>query len=175
MDIKIIDNFLPKEEFEELKGNIVFNATFPFYFQSYVSHDPRFQVDEKTNELWNWYATHSFYNYDKPESNYCPRIVEIFIPKFQEMGIYKSLMRIKANLYPHTDVIREHSQHDDYSFKHYAALYSLNTCDGFTRMSDGTKIDSVENRIFFFDGSEFHNSSTTTNVMARYNINFNFL
>ena len=173
--MKIIDNFLSPHEFDELRNNIVYNSNFPFYFQKYVSHDPRVHTDGNTKELWNWYATHTFYQYDKPISELCSRMVQIFIPKFEELGMFKSLMRIKANFYPHTDVIREHSQHNDYSFSHHAAIYSLNTCDGFTRMNDGTKIDSVANRIFFFDGSEFHNSSTTTTEYSRYNINFNFL
>ena len=42
-------------------------------------------------------------------------------------------------------------------------------------MEDGTKIDSVENRLLIFDGIRFHNSSSTTNAKGRYNINFNFL
>ena len=41
-------------------------------------------------------------------------------------------------------------------------------------MHNGTKIDSVANRMVFFDGSQLHNSSTTSNAKERYNINFNF-
>ena len=99
----------------------------------------------------------------------------MFIPKFQKYGSVKSLLRIKLNFYPHTETLKEHGQHVDYDFSCYGAIFSLNTCDGFTRLNDGTKIDSVENRILFFDPSLKHNSTTTTNSSGRWNINFNFL
>ena len=175
MEVKVIDNFLPQSLFEQLQETIVYNARFPLYFQKYVSHDISLKLDKNQGQPWNWYATHEFYNKDAPTSGWCQDIVEIFVPRFQEIGNFKSLMRIKANFYPHTETLREHSRHIDYDFSSHAAIYSLNTCDGFTRLSDGTKIDSVANRMLFFDGGDNHNSSTTTDQMGRYNINFNYL
>ena len=55
------------------------------------------------------------------------------------------------------------------------ALLSLNTCDGYTKLKDGTKIDSVANRVLLFDPCEEHCSTTTTNVKARFNINVNYI
>ncbi len=81
----------------------------------------------------------------------------------------------KVVFYPYTDTVREHAPHVDYDFDHYGAIFALNTCDGFTRLTDGTKIESVENRFFIFNASQFHNSSTTSDAQSRYNINFNFL
>ena len=89
--------------------------------------------------------------------------------------MFRSLLRIKGNFYPHTETLREHAPHTDYKFSHTGALYSLNTCDGFTKLYDGTKVDSVANRILIFDASTSHNSSTTTTSAGRFNINFNFL
>ena len=91
------------------------------------------------------------------------------------MYIYHSLLRIKGNFYPHTETLKEHAGHRDYLYSNTGALYSLNTCDGFTKLYDGTKIDSVANRMLIFDASTVHNSSTTTTAAARFNINFNFL
>ena len=65
--------------------------------------------------------------------------------------------------------------HKDYSFSHSGAILSLNTCDGYTKLKDGTKIDSVANRVLLFDASEEHCSTTTTNVSARINININYI
>jgi hypothetical protein len=170
MEVKVIDDFLPQNLYEELRDATVFNTEMPLYFQDEVSH---FKEDDLyIAEDWNWYATHQFYNYDRPMSKQCERIVQVFADRLIDL---KSLMRIKLNFYPHTETLREHGQHDDYTFPHHAAIYSLNTCDGFTRLSDGTKIDSVGNRMLFFDGSTLHNSSTTTNAKGRYNINFNYL
>ena len=51
-------------------------------------------------------------------------------------------MRIKINFYPYTDTVKEHQPHFDYDFDHYGAIFSLNTCNGFTRLKDGSKFDS---------------------------------
>ena len=85
------------------------------------------------------------------------------------------MIRIKLNAYPYTSVVKEHKEHVDYDFKNMGALFSLNTCDGYTKFNDGTKVESVANRIVFFDASNYHQSSTTSNAKLRYNINFNFL
>jgi len=64
--------------------------------------------------------------------------------------------------------------HQDYEWEHKGALLSLNTCDGYTRFETGEKIDSVANRIIFFDPSIRHTSTNTTNDKRRININFNY-
>jgi hypothetical protein len=168
MDYKVINNFLPKEEFENLKNLIVYGSNFPLYISDKVTFAEESEYD------WRWYANHMIYTNNVPYSDHFKSIYDIFIPKFSQIVGVKSLLRIKVNLYPHTNIVRENEKHADYEFPHHAALFSLNTCDGFTRMNDGTKIDSIENRIVFFDGSLLHNSTTTTNK-ARYNINFNWL
>ena len=45
----------------------------------------------------------------------------------------KSLLRIKINFYPNTHEVVEHTSHIDYDFSHTAAIFSLNTCDGYTK------------------------------------------
>ena len=85
-----------------------------------------------------------------------------------------SLIRIKCNLYPWTNEVREHATHVDYRFPHNGPLFSLNTCDGYTKLEDGTKIESVENRMLLFNGGSEHCSTTTSNEKVRFNINFNF-
>ena len=165
MDIEIIDDFLPQDELDEVK-NLVMSDRFPYYIQNAVA------CETEQKNSWNWYATHTLYVDDFPRSEFCHEICDRFIPRFSN---YKSLVRAKVNFYPWTEVLKEHSPHVDETFDHTAAIFSLNTCDGFTRMEDGTKIDSVENRLLIFDGIRFHNSSSTTNAKGRYNINFNFL
>ena len=85
------------------------------------------------------------------------------------------LLRIKANLYPSSETLQEHIMHVDFDYSHCTALFSLNTCDGYTKLKDGTKINSVANRVLLFDASEEHCSTTTTNVSARINININYI
>ena len=168
MELNIIDDFLSHEDHRQLKNLIVFNQNFPLHFQREVSGD------KKHRENWDWYATHTLYYQDHSCSPYTNDICNYFIPKFMKMDIFKSLMRIRVNFYPYTNRVKEHSPHVDYKFSHHAAIYCLNTCDGFTRIGR-EKVKSVANRMYFFDGSVEHNSSTTSDDCGRYNLNFNFL
>ena len=85
----------------------------------------------------------------------------------------KSLIRIKVNLYTRTDYLVHHPDHCDTGFSHKGALFSLNTCDGFT-VINGEEIPSVANRMIFFDPSIPHHSTNCTNAPHRMNINFNY-
>ena len=113
--------------------------------------------------------THVIYNENKPNSNY----YEIIIPLLDKLKA-RCLIRVKANLYPNTERLHEHPMHIDRDFSHSGAILSLNTCDGYTKLKDGTKIDSVANRVLLFDASEEHCSTTTTDDFARFNININY-
>ena len=164
--VEVVDNFLPLNEFYNIRSIIV-SADFPWHYQGRVA------VENMTEDQpWNWYQTHLVYVDNHARSKYYDKIAEIFLPKFEDL---KALIRIKANFYPNTETLREHLPHTDYEFEHTAAIFSLNTCDGFTRIKDDTKIESVKNRIVFFDGSTTHNSSTTTSDRVRWNLNFNYL
>ena len=97
---------------------------------------------------WDWYHTHKLYDNDKITSEFFEPVYNMIIPKIREVSEYHSLMRIKVNSYPNTKIINEHDQHSDYQFSSYGGILSLNTCNGFTRLHDGTKVDSIENRFF---------------------------
>ena len=81
---------------------------------------------------------------------------------------------IKANLYPSLNKIIEHGSHVDQNFKHNGFIYYLNTNNGYTKLSDGTKIESIENRGLFFDSSLPHQSTNCTDQNIRINLNFNY-
>tara|TARA_B100001113_G_C20889197_1_gene526188 strand:- start:157 stop:726 length:570 start_codon:yes stop_codon:yes gene_type:complete len=170
-DVVVLDNFLAEDEFKKLQDLIVMNPDFPLYFQKEVNDSG----DTCESTYWNWYQVHTIIKDDAVYSKHFNMFKDLFIERFKQLNIYRALMRIKINMYPYSDNIHEHARHIDYSYKHKGALFSLNTCDGFTKLYDGTKIDSVANRMMFFDPSTDHNSSTTTNAGARYNINFNFM
>ena len=86
----------------------------------------------------------------------------------------KRLIRIKLNLYTRTDYLVHHDDHIDFPHSHKGAVFSLNTCDGFT-VIDGDEISSVANRMVFFDPSILHHSTNCTNKPYRMNINFNYV
>ena len=168
MDTKIIDNFLKNDELDKVRNSIINDI--PLYYTGFVVGS------EKTSSFWNYYFSHVFFTDDDIKSpQYYPYLYKIFIPKIKEIYSYKTLIRLKLNFYPHTETLREHGQHCDTEYSHYGAIFSINTCNGFTRLHDGTKVDSIENRMLFFDASLPHNSTTTTNAHGRLNFNFNFI
>lgn len=86
----------------------------------------------------------------------------------------KSLIRIKANLYPSTENIEYHDKHIDYDFEHRGAIFYLKTNNGYTIVEDDIKVESIANRILLFDPSKPHNSTTCTDDKCRVNVNFNY-
>ena len=169
MEIKIYDNFLPEEKFKELQEVLVMNQFFPIYLYNKVA------VSNEVDYNWNWYGTHIFYLHDRPVSEYYDRIKCLLLDKVMEITNSRSLLRMRLNFYPHSEQLREHEPHVDSEYSHLAGIYCLNTCDGFTKLEDGTKIDSIANRFYTFEAHKYHNSSTTTNAKGRFNINFNLI
>ena len=164
--MKVIDNFLPDDEHKLIHDVVIGNSQdFPIHIITGVSQDP----DIKDQGL-DWYGIHMVYNQGRVSGFY--NIVDQF---FRKRLSVESWVRIKVNFYGNTPQIHEHGVHTDYPFDNTAAVYSINTCDGFTRFADGTRVDSVANRIVIFDGKEVeHNSTTCTNTVGRWNLNFNF-
>jgi len=171
MTVKVYDNFLSKESHEHLCKVMILNQEFSMYFHDNVINT----IDEKFNFYWNWYATHTFYLDDRPVSDHYDVLKNILGNKVMEVTNTKTFTRIRLNFYPYTETLKEHSRHIDKDYSHTAGIYCLNTCDGFTRFEDGSIVESVANRFYTFDGSQQHNSSTTTNSKGRYNINFNLV
>ena len=174
MVIKIIDDFLPENEFELLVNNTINRNDghqTPFRVVSNVENWQK----KETDDYWSWYMINMVYSMDSPQDEICGKIYEMFVPKFKQLANFKTLIRIKINAYPYTKIVKEHKGHIDFEYEHVGAVFSLNTCDGYTKFSDGTKSESIANRIVFFDASKEHSSTTTSNAKLRYNINFNFI
>ena len=168
MEYEVIDNFLDEEYFDSLETlftdkDKMGNFIMPWFFFSSIAS--RGVVEGKLFSMF-----HVFYEENAPNSLHYEKLT----PLLKKLGM-GSLIRIKANLYPNTEILHEHPMHADFKFPHSGTIFSLNTCDGYTKLKDGTKIDSVANRMLLFDSSEEHCSTTTTNVAARINININYI
>ena len=172
-----IDNFLADDEFKALQDAIMFNDQFPLTAVKNVSTsriwNPE-QTEKEKKQFWSYNFVHLIYVNDAPQSEIFVPLYNAFLPKFLDLGIIKSLTRIKVNVYPNTETVREHADHTDRPYFIKAGLFGLNTCDGYTTIGE-KKLPSVANRMYFFDASKPHRSSTTTDTELRYNINFNFL
>ena len=192
MDIKVIDNFLTQSEFEIICKNTIEREDLQLTFVSNINN-----LRTNSEDYWSWYLIHMVYSKTaspksflmdvagfqevessplaEPQSEIYTNICDKFVPRFKQVANFRNLIRIKINAYPYTNIVKEHKDHIDSDFKHTGAVFSLNTCDGFTKFYDGTKVESIANLIVFFDASKFHHSTTTSNAKLRYNINFNFL
>ena len=157
--MKVIDNFLPEPDFKTLREMV----TLPEFPWSLVD-----EIAYKGDHTQHFYMAHYLFN-ETIVSNYYQPVID----KFKTRMDIKSLIRIKVNLYPSGDKLVEHSPHVDYKFSHKGALYYLNTCDGHTRIQ-GEKVETIANRMVFFDPGESHNSTNCTNDKYRLNINFNY-
>ena len=160
---KIIDNFLPKNNFNLLKETVL-SADFNWFYNPEVN----FPGKDSPNMLF--YFTHIFYNYNKPLSSFFD-LININLISFLDV---KSLLRIKGNLYPNQHIKKENGFHVDYNFPHKGAILYLNTNNGRTILDNDIRIDSIENRILFFDPSIPHDSENCDDQKVRVNININY-
>ena len=163
MNYKIIDNFLPEENLNILKKTI-FNTNFNWFYQKGVN------VAEEESKDMLFYFTHIFYTDNVPFSPLFNLINENLLSFIK----IKSLIRVKGNLYPNQHIKKLNGFHVDYDFQHKGAIFYLNTNDGRTLLGNDIKIDSVENRILFFDSSLPHDSENCIDQKIRVNININY-
>ena len=105
----------------------------------------------------------------KPSSS----IFEEFIPFFEQLEAI-AMVRARALLYVNQGKQIVHEKHRDFDYSHKTAVFYVTTNNGYTEFEDGTKVESVENRIVFFDGSRLHNSSTCTDQKIRVVISVNY-
>ena len=158
----IADNFLDKEYFTRLK-EIVLSSQFPWFYQSKVN------VLHSKEDL-ELYFTHIVYNENKITGGFYNEL-EPLIKKLKA----NKIIRVKVNLYPRTSKLITHIPHKDYDYEHKGAILYLNTNNGYTILDDDTKIESIENRMLFFNSNKLHSSTSCTDVKVRVNININYI
>jgi len=156
--IKILDNFLDKNSFKEIK-ELVFDNNFPWFYQNQ-------KVDKKDNE---YQFTHVIYDNHSPNSDMYEKIT----PLIDKLNI-KSLIRVKLNLTTKENTIRKYSYHKDFNFDCTTAIFYLNTNNGKTYFKNKEQIDSIENRMIIFPSKLEHAGTTHTNEKTRVLMNINY-
>jgi hypothetical protein len=155
---KIVDNFLEKTCFENINNQFMGNVG--WYYRPTVA-------DDDDAELF--YFTHMLYTANKVNSP----LYDVLQPVITLLNP-RAIIRIKANLYTNVGRYHEHNWHTDFVYKHTSAILYVNTNNGFTILEDGTKVESVANRLLLLDGSKLHRSTTCTDEKTRVNIGFNY-
>ena len=162
MDIEVIDDFLDKESFTNIKNTMMGND-FPWFYAP--TKTTGYDFDN------NFQFVHIFYRDNEMNSKYLNMlspIVQILDPL--------SLVKIKANLTIKTDEIIEYGYHTDYvtDTKLHTAVYYINTNNGYTKFENGRIIESKENRLVVFDSQLPHSGTSCTDERLRVLINLNF-
>jgi hypothetical protein len=164
--MQIIDNFLKQDQFDALK-NVITSPTIPWFQNQYlVKPDNSHQVDD----IYNWQFTHTFYKNYSVSSEYFPVLDSILVNLNPS-----AILRIKANLIPRTDKSVVYQYHTDVSnFKGKTAVFYINSNNGYTLFKDGSRVESIENRIVIFDSTLEHTGTSCTDSRNRCVINFNY-
>jgi hypothetical protein len=168
MDHKIVDNFLTQDEFNAINENLLCDY-FPWYLNPFRIH-PNYEV-EKSIEIFDYQFTHCFYRNFQPTSDFF-HLVNPLIKKINPL----SIIRVKANLIPGFDrkiVYGYHTDFDDSRIN--SAVYYVNTNNGATIFKEGFLVESIENRIVFFNSSKLHTGTNATDSKYRCVININYI
>ncbi len=158
-EIEIIDNFLDKDLFENLK-KFINDPNFPWYYNNckVKNGDNSFQFNHTIyvdhNILSNEFHNNLFNVYKKLNC--------------------KSIIRVKANLTTRENSIFTYGLHNDYKFECKTSIFYINTNNGKTIFENGTQIESIENRMITFPSQLLHSGTSHTDEKVRIVINFNY-
>ena len=171
--MKIEDNCLSLDNFKKIT-DLILGDNFhqlPWYY------NPMVDYADETNDPDKFQFIHIFYALS-------PIFISPFIERLnplldiiQPVAVY----RIKANLLTKTSNIIENHFHidinglSDEKIKQWTtSIFYVNTNDGSTEFEDGTKVESVANRMVTFPANLRHRGTSCTDVERRVAINFNY-
>ena len=159
MTHEIVDGFLPDEYLHNLCVNIC-SQNFPWYFGDFVGTPA---------DINNCYFVHTVFNDKTVTSNFIDALNPLL-----NLIAPKELIKVRILQYMGHDRLIEHQPHTDYDVEHKACVLYLNTNNGFTRLSDGTCVESIYNRALTFNGNTLHNSTNCTDEKRRLVLTVNY-
>ena len=186
IEVKIEDNFLNQTQFNELQSFIM-GKMITWHYQPIIDNVRLDGLNEDIEDKDKFQFIHVFYGSYIPISNTIEKLNPI-VTKLNPMSIW----RIKANLLTKTSNINENSFHVDMGriFKEgievdtegypkilehsTTSIFYMNTNNGYTKFEDGTKVESVANRLISFPSNMKHKGTSCTDEKTRVVINFNY-
>jgi hypothetical protein len=161
---KIVDNFLPEAVASKIASTLESNE-FPVYLQKSVSY-------ESGSDPFYFFG-HVVFNHGQPISWFYNTVAE---PVLNILNPNK-VLRVRVNMYPREKEITTHAFHVDNNLEPYfVALWYANSNNGKTILKVNGKeetVDSVYNRMLFFDGTLVHAPTTHTDTKVRVTLNIN--
>lgn len=176
--IDVKDNFLLPKNFKDLQ-NLLMGGTVDWHTSTVLTEaatrngQPNPCVIDCTEDE-NWQLAHWFYINDQPSSEYFEGIIPL-LETLGHGGKIRSLIKIRANLNPSTHKHIRHGFHQDYPYEESTtSILYVNTNNGWTEFEDGTKVESVANRLVTFPTMTKHSGVTSTEGKFRVVININY-
>ena len=186
--MKIIDNFLEQEKFDEIQRTLnpmvgFTNPSSPsqkfswfFRYKYYAEPSRRKKSLYDEDELDQFQFTHTFYEEGSAQSPYFDKL-QCFLELLQPVAVW----RIRGNLLTRLPNIVINPFHTDISFlseerlkQWTTSIFYVNTNNGYTVFEDGTKVESVANRMLTFPANMKHTGTSCTDEKIRVVINFNY-
>ena len=178
-NIKIEDGFLDRKSFEEIETYIVNPESYnpkpslPWRYTNGVDGPNETEM----HRGYGFQFVHVFYANYQSVSESTVKLAPI-LEKIRPVAIH----RIKANLLVRTPEIIEHRLHSDMHLwmpeekqkEWTTSIFYMNTCNGYTKFEDGTKVESVANRMVTFPADMKHTGTSCTDQNTRIVINFNY-
>ena len=164
MSIQHYDNFLDKGNFNILQDFFLGPEILWSWCENVVFPEP-----PDCNPLDNYQFYHMLFNDGKPKSE---SLMMIF-PILDKLNSGR-VIRVKANCNPRRTEHIQQGFHIDQTVECTTAIYYVNTNNGYTEFEDGTKVESVENRLVVFPSHIKHTGTTCTDQKRRVVINLNY-
>jgi len=174
MTIEVLDNYLPEREYSMIHDCVMgyndagdIKNSFTWIFDNKIAIEPC-----PDNHFQLIHLIFMEYNILSP-------YFDLMRPIINKESMV-SIGRIKANSIIRTETLKvfENSFHTDYepetAKRMQTAIYYVNSNDGYTLFEDGTKVESVGNRLVRFPTNIKHTGTTCTDANRRVLINFNW-
>ena len=161
---KVIDNYLSKQDANFIATNMM-GQEFPWYY-----NDGHTEYPQLVHLFWIPSEGIERFGRTSIQASYWD-ILTPLLRKLQALAI----IRIKANCNWRVDNAIARPFHVDFeSIQCKTAIYYVNTNDGYTLLKDGTKINSVANRLLIMDSDVEHAAVPSTDTERRVLINLNY-
>ena len=164
---KIIDNFLPTQEFEHIKKTLM-SPHFEWYYNGYSISKEHDDIPQFIHNFIRINGTQA----GIPSSQH----IDELTPIFDRIDNLCTILRCKANLtLQHTENIETGLHVDTASpFNGFTSVLYLNDTNGGTKFENGDIVECKANRFVTFDNRIKHTGILCTDQKRRVIINFNY-
>ena len=163
--MKVIDDFLSPSEYEQVRDYLLGNhIRWKFNDRKVAPGDDQIQFTHRCFEPQRFPVS-----IERTMKELDPLMIKLVSDHNLDL-----MVRIKVNMEPKTAEPVESLLHTDTNQYNKTAIYYVNTNNGYTRFKDGTKVDSIANRIVIFDAQTEHGGVTQTDEHVRVVVNINY-